>query len=237
MEKLLLEKMKNSDIQDSHWITYQTLQSHFMQIYLTLALKVKDVLEIGVLRKIVTSILDTYCNLTTLDYKEEFHPDLLIDITDFKQLDTIENNAYDLILLCEVLEHVPYEKIEGILQILKEKTRKYLIISVPNQTTYINLALFSPCHRAGIKLLKNYFNFFFVKLGNAISDLDYKLRKKYKKHKPIGTFFPHFWELGVDKYSLKSFKKLLEKHFIILREERFHEHSFHHYFILKKRID
>ncbi len=222
-------------IQDGSWISYKTLRSHFIQIYLALKLKAKDVLEIGVLRKIVTSILNQYCNLTTLDFKEEFNPDLLIDITDFKQLDSIENNAYDLILLCEVLEHIPYEKIDIILQILKKKTRKYIVISVPNQTTYVNLTLFNHSNRVMLKRLKNYLNLFFTKIGNVVSNLDYRFRKKHKKYKSEGTFFPHCWELGVDKYSLNSFKKLLEKYFTIIREERLREHPFHHFFVLKNK--
>lgn len=220
---------------DISWISYKTLQSHFMQIYLTIKLKAKDVLEIGVLRRIVTSILSQYCNLTTLDFKEEFNPDLLIDITNLKQLDTIENNAYDLILLCEVLEHISYDKIDKILQILKKKTRKYLIISVPNQTAYVNLKFFIGTDRAVFKKLKNYFNLFCIKMGNIISGLDYIIRKKHKKFKAEGTFFPHCWELGVDKYSVNSFKTLLEKYFIIIREERLREHPFHHFFILKNK--
>lgn len=226
-----------NNIQDGNWISYKTLQSHFMQIYLTLKLRAKDVLEIGVLRKIVTSILNQYCNLTTLDFKEEFNPDLLIDITDFKQLDTIKNNAFDLILLCEVLEHVPYERIDKILQILKKKTRKYLIISVPNQTTYVNLTFFNHSSRIVLKRLKDYLNLFFMTIGNLVSRLDYRFRKKYRKYKSEGTFFPHYWELGVDKYSVNSFKTLLERYFIIIREERLREHPFHHFFILKNKRD
>lgn len=220
---------------DISWISYKTLQSHFMQIYLTIKLKAKDVLEIGVLRRIVTSILSQYCNLTTLDFKEEFNPDLLIDITNLKQLDTIENNAYDLILLCEVLEHIPYEKVDKILQILKKKTKKYIIISVPNQSIYVNLTFFNSSNSGILKRLKDYFNLFFIKIGNLISKLDYIIRKKNKKFKVEGTFFPHYWELGIDKYDINSFKRLLEKYFIIIKEERLKHHSFHHFFVLKNK--
>lgn len=226
--------MMDCDIQDGSWISYKTLQSHFMQIYLTLALKVNDVLEIGVLRTIVTSILSQYCNLTTLDYKAEFNPDLLIDITDSKSLDTIRDNAYDLILLCEVLEHIPYDKVEGILRVLKKKTRKFLIISVPNQTSYVNLTFFNDSTRVVFKKLKNYLNFFFTKVGNLISQLDYWFRKRFQKFIPVGNFFPHCWELGVDKYDINIFRLLLKKHFLIIKEERLREHPFHHFFILKK---
>ena len=108
--------MKDYEI---NMFTFKRLQSHLMQIYLTMNLKAKNVLEIGKENGFVSNVLKQYCNLTTLDFREEFNPDLFIDITDLNQLDTIENDAYDLILVCEVLEHIPYEKIDGVLQILK----------------------------------------------------------------------------------------------------------------------
>lgn len=232
----LEQKLRAYDFQDGSGISYKTLQSHFMQIYLTIKLKARDVLEIGILRKMVSCVLNQYCNLTTLDFQKEYNPDLVIDITDLKQLDTLENNAYDLILLCQVLEHIPYEKIDGILRILEKKTRRYLIISVPNHTTYINLVFFNHSSRIIFKTLKDYFNSFFIKIEKLISRLDYIIRKKYKKFIPNKTVFtPHYWILGVDKFDVNSFKELLKKYFILIREERLRSHPFHHFFVLKKK--
>ena len=97
-----MKKYKNKD-----QITFKGLQSHLIQIYLTLNLKVEDVLEIGKGSGFVSSILRNYCNLTTLDFEDDLNPHLLINIINLKELDTIINNAFDLILLCEVLEHIP----------------------------------------------------------------------------------------------------------------------------------
>jgi len=217
-------------------IKYKILQSHFMQVYLTLSLNAKNVLEIGKETGFVSSILNQHCNLTTLDSQEEFEPNLLIDITDLKQLDTLENETYDLILLCEVLEHIPYERIDGILEILEKKTSKYLIISIPNHTTYVNLILFN--HSIKFKTLKNYFNLFFSMIQKLISKLDYFFRTKRKKFNLIKheqEWQTHQWELGIDKYSINSFKKLLQKNFTLIRDERHKDHPYHHFFILKKR--
>lgn len=226
------------NFQDRSKIQYKTLQSHFMQIYLTVRLGAKDVLEIGSRFAFVSNILKQYCNLTTLDFKEEFKPDLLIDITDLKLLDTVENEAYDLILLCEVLEHIPYKKVDGVLGILREKTRKYLIISVPNHSTYINLVLFNQSNNIIFKSLKNYLNLFFIKIGKLISKLDYFIRAKRKEialSKPKIEWHRHQWELGINKYDIKSFERLLEKYFIIIKEERLRDQPFHHFYILKKK--
>jgi len=234
----LEQKIRKYDSRYEDKFSYENLQSHFMQIYLTIKLKGKDVLEIGKGIGFVSSILNQYCNLTTLDFVEEFKPDLLIDITDLNQLDTLKNNAYDLILICEVLEHIPYEKVEKVLRILEKKTRRYLIISVPNHTTYVNLVLFNQSDNVVFKTLKNYLNLFFIKMGKLISKIDYLIRAKHKKiiadkHKPEWDI--HQWELGIDRYSVKLFKQLLEKYFIIIKEERLRDHSLHHFFILKRK--
>ena len=221
-------------------INFKVLQSHLMQIYLTSILKAEKVLEIGKGTGFVSSILNNYCNLTTLDFNKDNNPDLIMDITNLKQLDTLKDNFYDLILICEVLEHIPYEKIDGILKILKKKTKKYLIISVPNQGAYFNLTLFyHGLSRFGISMLKKIIYMFSFKIGNIISKLHYKFRNRYKKFVFQGYIdkFPssHYWELGIDKYNIVLFKRLLSKYFIIMKDGRIREQPWHHFFIMYKR--
>lgn len=219
---------------DNESVIFKTFYSHLLQIYLSVKLNAKDVLEIGKGYGFVSSVLCQYCNLTTLDFEKEFNPDILMDITKLKQLDTLEDEAYDLILLCEVLEHIPYDKVEGILQILRNKTRKYIVISVPNQSGYCNITLFSSyLNHSAFKLIKFFLDLFSVKIGSFVSRLDYKFRKKHRKF-IFERNHGHYWELGVDKYDICLFKKLLEKYFVIINEERIKEHPFHHFFILKK---
>ncbi|KKK54503.1 hypothetical protein LCGC14_3084030, partial [marine sediment metagenome] len=162
--------------------SYEGLQSHLMQVYFVMNLQVNDVLEIGTRFSLVSSVIGSHCNLTTLDFKKEFYPDLIIDISDLKQFDTLKDADYDLILLCEVLEHIPYEKMDGIFKLLKNKTRKYVIISVPDQSSYINITFFGYGIGNKIsKVLKKLFNLFSAKIGNLISKLDYKFRKSKRK--------------------------------------------------------
>lgn len=220
---------------------FKRLQSYLMQIYLTMNLKAGNVLEIGNENGFVSNVLKQYCNLTTLDFREEFNPDLFIDITNLNQLDTLENNAYDLILICEVLEHIPYNEIDGILQILKKKTKKYIVISVPNTCAYFNLTFFHHgLDRLYSNTLKKIVSMFSIKIGKVLSKLDYNFRKKHKKfafqgyNLDLHKYPRHHWELGIDKYSTKTFKKLLNKSFTIVKEGRLREHPWHHFFILKK---
>jgi predicted O-methyltransferase YrrM len=100
MSEMLENEIKMKKLNILSGSVYKTLQSHFMQIYLAIKLKAKDVLEIGKENGFVSDVLKYYCNITTLDFQDEFNPDLLIDITDLEQLDTLKDNNYDLILLC-----------------------------------------------------------------------------------------------------------------------------------------
>jgi len=220
---------------DKKIFIWKTFYSHLYQIYFSLKLKAKEILEIGNQYRFVSSILCQFSNLTTLDFNDKFNPDILMDITNLKQLDTLKDEKYDLILLCEVLEHIPYEEIEGILQILRKKTKKYIVISAPNVSGYFSITLFRhELGNSGFKIIKYLVDLLSIQIGNIITRLDYKLRKKYKKYM-FKEKSGHHWELGIDKYDINSFRKLLEKYFIIILEERVREHPFHHFFVLKKR--
>ena len=221
---------------DNKIVIWKTFYSHLLQIYFILKFKAKDILEIGNQYEFISSYLRQYCNLTTLDINDKLNPDILMDITKLKQLNTLKDETYDLILLCEVLEHIPYEEIEGILQILRKKTKKYIVISVPNVSGYFSITLFRhELDNPGFKIIKHFLDFFSIKIRNLVSRLDYKLRKKHKKFM-FKEKSGHHWELGIDKYNVNSFKKLLEKYFMIIFEERVREHPFHHFFVLKKGI-
>jgi len=216
-------------------IRFARLQSNLMQFYLTIKLRAKNVLEIGKNIGFVSSMLEPYCNLTTLDFKEENNPDLLIDITNSEQLNTLKNNDYDLILICEVLEHIPYEKVEEVLRIIKNKTKEYVVISVPNRSIHVNMTFFKQGFGKLGRIIKKITYILSFKIGNIITKLDYRFKNKYKKFIFGRDSSEHHWELGVDKYNVKSFKRLLEKYFIIIKEERFTYLPYHHFFILKKR--
>ena len=57
---------------DKKKVIYKTFYSHLLQIYLSIKLNAKDILEIGKGYGFVSSVLSQYCNLTTLDFKEDF---------------------------------------------------------------------------------------------------------------------------------------------------------------------
>ena len=99
--------------------SYKRLQSHLMQIYLALKTNPSKILEIGIGNKLVSSILKNYCNVITADIDKSLKPDYVLDISNSKDFNQFSDNSVDLIIICEVLEHVPYENIDSILKSLR----------------------------------------------------------------------------------------------------------------------
>ena len=233
---------------DNKNLEYKRFYSHIFQIYLARKLNSKEILEIGkgdgfvynLLRKgIETDLADAIRKsfsipmVTTIDNDRNKSPHRVIDITDLEELDSLPNNFYDTILICEVLEHVPYEKVEEILKILKKKTNKYIIISVPDQSKYLRAQFFKHGIR-DVHFFMSALNWVvrkFNRFWDGISKIQYRFvnkRRQFKKQKE------HHWELGIDKYSVKNFRDMLEQNFKIILDERVKEFPWHHFFIIKK---
>ena len=107
--------------------SYKSLQSHLMQIYLALKTNPKKILEIGIGDKIVCSTLKNYCEVITADIDKSLKPDFILDISNTKDFNQFKDDSVDLIIICEVLEHVPYNNLDSILESLRRITKKYLI--------------------------------------------------------------------------------------------------------------
>ena len=215
--------------------SYRRLQSHLMQIYLALKTNPKKILEIGIGNKIVCSTLKNYCEVITADIDKSLKPDFILDISNSKDFNQFNDNSFDLIIICEVLEHVPYINIDSILKSLRRITKKYVIISVPNQKNIYKLTLFkrgydNKIFAPYIRLL-NLFIKIINRFGTVLAEIHYKMMKKNRKFKFDGE---HYWELGIENYTLENFEKQLQKYFKVIMQGRLRENFYHHFFLLKK---
>lgn len=216
-------------------IHYMRFYSQMFQVYLVKRLGSKEILEIGKGDMVVTNFIERFALVTTLDNDINKCPHIHIDVSNFEDLDTLPNDFYETILICEVLEHVPYEKVEKILQILKKKVKDYIIISVPDQSKYLHAEFFKHGIR-NIHFFMTALNWFLNKFNmfwKTVSKFQYTFinkRRTFKKQKE------HKWELGIDKYSVKKFKIMLEKHFKIILDKRVKEFPWHHFYVLGKKI-
>ena len=187
--------------------------SYFNQVDSILAIlenKVGTVLEIGKGNGLVGWYLkELGLQVKTFDIASDLYPDYIGDLS---QIQTIVHEKFDVICAFEVLEHIKYENIENILHQMAAISNKYVIISLP-QFSFV-------------------FSFWF-----SISRLG--AFKKYIRipfpvvHKFDGE---HYWELGKKGFSLSSFRKLLQKEFIVQKEFTDPLDTYHRFFILEKKF-
>ena len=215
--------------------SYKRLQSHLMQIYLALKINPEKILEIGIGNKLVSSTLKNYCDVITADIDESLKPDFILDISNSKDFNQFNNNSFDLIIICEVLEHVPYANIDSIFESLRRITKKYVLISVPNQKNIYNLTLFKRGYDNKIYApyfrLLNLFIETINRFGPVLAKIHYKMKKKKRKFKFNGE---HYWELGIENYTVEKFENQIQKHFKVIKQGRIKENFYHHFFLLKK---
>ena len=214
---------------------YKKLQSLIFQIHLSLLVKPEKVLEIGLGNGFVSSYLKNYCEVTTADFDRNLNPDIILDISKEEDFQQIQKETFDLVIICEVLEHIPFSKLEDVLKKLREITKRFVLISVPNEGNAITISFY----KSGFKK-KIYFPITFPiqiitsiinHIGLYLSDMHYKLKRRKKIFSYDGQ---HHWQLGVDKYSVRLFREKLRKYFKIKFEKRLSENLYHHFFLLEK---
>jgi len=90
--------------------------SYYYQIDLTTSLNISKCLEIGIGNKTVSSaLINRGVNVTTCDFDSELKPDYVADIRELP----FENNSYELVMACQVLEHLPWSDFSKALNELK----------------------------------------------------------------------------------------------------------------------
>jgi len=195
---------------------YDTLMrfiSYFHQIDSVKKVSPESVLEIGVGSNTVSDYLKRRgVKVTTCDIDKNLNPDHVADVRKLP----FEDHQFDLILICEVLEHIPYEDQKVALSELKRVSKKNVIISVPYSQLYLNISLVFP-------FLKRIFKREFLNIFFGI--------RSFQKMKFDGQ---HYWEIGRRGCSLKKVRDKLKEFFVIKHEKRALPHPTHYFFILEK---
>ncbi len=188
--------------------------SYFYQIDIVKKLAPKRVLEIGVGNKTVSNYLkQNGFNVTTCDFDENLNPDYVGDVRSLP----FKDNSFDLILICEVLEHVPFEDLDKALSELKRVSSNHVVISVPFSSLYFEFILSSSIL---YKVIKRKFIF-----------LSFKIPFFFRKIVFSGE---HYWEIGRRGYPLKRIRKKFSTYFKISKEVEPVLNTYHLFFILKK---
>ena len=184
--------------------------SFWHQINETLILQPKTVLEIGTGNGFVNfAIKGSGIDVKTIDIDKNLNPDYLGSVLSMP----IENDAFDLAICCQVLEHLPYQDFLPSLKEINRVVKKNLILSLPD--------------------LKRVYRFNLeVPLLGELKVLYHIPRLKRLKWEFNGE---HYWNISCEGYSLKRIIKDIEsagfkidKNYCVL------EMPWHRFFVLSK---
>jgi len=183
--------------------------SYYYQINEVLALTPKTVLIVGVGDNIVREILAKQgLKVFTFDFDEKLHPDFLGNVEEIENI--LKGKQFDVIVCFQVLEHIPYNQFENILNQFS-KIANNSIISLPYASIEYYLSFKLPV----IKTVR----------------IQIRISKFYVKHKFNGE---HYWEIGKKGFSKSKIKKSIDKFFDIQKEFCPPHNSYHLFFVLKK---
>lgn len=222
----LVDKLQNAimtkfekQVRQEHYFKseYDDLESFISYYYQTRSIieiddNIKKVLEVGIGNRTLTNyLLQHGFNVTTCDHAEDLHPDYVADV---KKL-PFSDNEFDVSLAFEILEHIPFSDFKIGLSELTRVSKKYVIISIPNSSSYIEFKL----------------KFSFPKIRNKsihgkIQIPNFLTRQGESNHK---------WEMNKKGYPAKKIRDVIKTSGLeIMIEFEPQLHSLHHFFIMKK---
>jgi 2-polyprenyl-3-methyl-5-hydroxy-6-metoxy-1,4-benzoquinol methylase len=195
----------NKYVDESRW------NSYYHQINEVAKCKWKSVLLIWVWDWIVVNVLKKiWKEVTTFDYDKSLNPDIVWDVT---KIDQIITKKYDIVVCCQVLEHIPFEMFEPTIKRISNIINEKFILSLPNRNYRIRI--FAPIIRhVKIRVPKFWKN-------------SWDFNKDWN--------WEHYREIdATKKYSSKKIKNIINQHFNIINTYIPFNNTYHEFFILWK---
>ncbi len=186
----------------SRWMSY------WHQIVEVLRVKPEHVLVVGVGDGIVVEILrNNISQVIALDIDPSLRPDVVASV----QSTPFSDNAFDVVLCAEVLEHLPFDQFEICLRELHRIAKQFVILSLPH---------FGPSVKLDVKL-------------PLLPELQFALKIPISKaHQFNGE---HYWEIGKYSYPPRRIHRAISNFFIVQREFVPFENQYHHFYICSPR--
>lgn len=190
--------------------------SYYYQICGVKELQPSSVLEIGVGNSTVTNYLKQHgFRVTTCDIDKELGPDYVSDIRCLP----FDNNVFDLVLACEVLEHIPWDEVRIALGEIHRVTSKHAFVSIPYSSAIVEIIIRAPLLD---RLFSNGFiDFFLMRLPYFFRDWTFNGQ--------------HYWMMGRKGFPIKRIREAFEEYFSIKKEIRPALIPHLHYFALEKK--
>ncbi len=200
-----------------NYLTPQRWSSYAIQVREVMNLKPrpKRILEIGPGNNIVTNVLKAAgFDLKTLDFDSRVKPDYAMSITDEKALAKLAGK-FDLIIACQIFEHLEYEDFRRAIRALKQVAPK-IIISLPHTS------------------FGNRFFYFSLKIP-GLRRLTFARKLIYKS--PINQFNgQHYWEMGKRGFPIRRIVRDLQSAGWKIQKRFFNPDNPYHYFFVATQI-
>jgi len=183
------------------------------QIMAVMSLSPKTILEVGPGNGFVSNFFRSAgFEVTTFDINNNLKPDVVGNLIEIDKY--FEQNSFDIILCAEVLEHLPFEYFDKVLEAFNRITSKHLVITLPRR------------HRILLDL-RFYIKVPFIKIIRSNWFFRIPDRQKWEGH---------HWEIDYSSvFSLNNILKAMSNHFKVLNTYVDESVRHHQYFILLKK--
>ncbi|MCK4330051.1 methyltransferase domain-containing protein [candidate division WOR-3 bacterium] len=187
--------------------------SYWHQIHEVMNLNLKSVLEVGIGNKFLNNFMKNYgkINVTSVDVDKELEPDICASVNELP----LRNRTFECAVCFQTLEHLPFKKFKTALFELSRVSKKWMIISLPDQSRCVGLKIYFK--NIPIRSLQKIINIPAVFPAKHIFDGE------------------HYWEIGKRGYSLKKIEAIFpELNLKLIKTFRVFEKPSHRFFILCK---
>ena len=192
--------------------------SYFYQIDTIVKLSEKSgkkILEIGKGNGFVSDYLKkSGFDVLTFDFDENLNPDIVGDVREIN----LSENSFDIVTAFEILEHIPFDDVENVLENINKITKKYAIISLPYRSSSLEFILKFPGIRS---ILNRDFVSFFVRIPLVFNGIE--------------SSGQHYWEIDAINHPLRRIKRLFKRHFRLIRVIRPVLDNYRIFFVLEKK--
>lgn len=201
MDNIYLNLTYNSK---ARWMGY------WYQISETLEVSPDNVLVIGkgsgITERTITQLSNKKTRVLTLDVNYAVNSDIVGEVTGLP----FANDTFDVVLCCQILEHLPFEKLPPALSELHRVVKKRVILSFPHSRRYMKLSCSLPFSKERRLFVYNPF------------------ARRHNKEKQ------HYWESGRG-LSQKQVVNQINRLFDIEKDFLNEVSSDHKYYVLKRK--
>ena len=146
-------------------------------------------------------------SVKTLDINKNIEPDYVASADNLP----VADKSFDVVLAAEILEHLPFDKIEKALSEIKRVSRMGAVISLPHSGYVFSFAFKIP-------LIKR-------------KSIIFKIPHFWKKKTSLED---HYWETGIKNYPVNKIEKEIKKAgFEIIKKHIGYDDPAHIFFILR----